>query len=357
MTAVVTRQHGSCAIEELGLVSPGPTDVVVRIEASGICHSDVSVLTGDLPSPLPVVLGHEGAGTVVDVGADVTLVRRGDRVVLSAIPSCGTCSFCARGEPYLCARADQLRRAGFTDGSEPVRGASGLGTFADAVVVSERAAVVVRTDLPAEQLALIGCAVLTGAGSAINLATIAPGDSVLVIGAGGIGLSAVQGARLRGALPIVVFDPVPASRALAQSCGATHAFDPRSDGVDVEVRELTGGFGFDTVIDCVGSAATLDLAWALSRRGATIVEIGVPGPDMPVNVPLAQIPLTAKTVIGCVYGGSSVFRDVPHYVALAEAGHLDLAILLGQRVTLTEVPALLARPLGAGRTVIVNENS
>jgi S-(hydroxymethyl)glutathione dehydrogenase / alcohol dehydrogenase len=357
MTAVVAREHGSCAIEKLDLVAPRRTDVVVRIEASGICHSDVSVLTGDLPSALPVVLGHEGAGVVVDVGADVTSVRRGDRVVLSAIPACGTCYFCSRGEPNLCARSAQIRLAGFMDGTTTIRGASGLGTFADAVVVPELAAIPVRTDLPAEQLALIGCAVLTGAGSAINLATIRPGDSVLVIGAGGIGLCAVQGARLQGALPIVVFDPVAASRQLAQSCGATHTFDPRADGVDDEVRELTAGVGFDTVIDCVGSAATLEQAWAVSRNGGTIVEIGVPGPDVAVNVPLAQIPLTGKRLIGCVYGGSSTFRDVPRYVAMAEAGTLDLGILLGQRVGLAEVPALLAGPLGAGRTVIVPETA
>jgi S-(hydroxymethyl)glutathione dehydrogenase/alcohol dehydrogenase len=353
VTAVVTREYGSCSLEELTLVAPGRTDVVVRIEASGICHSDVSVLTGDLPNPRPVVLGHEGAGVVVDVGADVTTVRRGDRVVLSAIPTCGRCYFCARGEPFLCAHTDDIRKHGFTDGTTTIRGAAGLGTFSDAVVVSELAAVTVRTDLPAEQLALLGCAVVTGAGSAINLASIRAGDSVLVIGAGGIGLCAVQGARLRGASPLIVLDPVATSRVLATACGASHTFDPGHDDVDAAVRELTGGIGVDSVIDCVGVTATLDQAWALSRRGGTIVEIGVPGPAVSVNVPLARIPLDGKKVVGCVYGGSSVFRDVPRYVALAEAGQMDFGILLGQRVGLADVPALLGGPLGAGRTVIV----
>jgi Zn-dependent alcohol dehydrogenase len=352
MTAVVTREHGSSALEELDLVAPGRTDVVVRIEASGICHSDVSVLTGDLPAPLPIVLGHEGAGEVVDVGPDVTTVRRGDRVVLSAIPTCGTCYFCARGEPFLCSNPE-LRRAGFTDGTAEIRGTSGLGTFADAVVVSERSAVPVRTDLPADQLALIGCAVLTGTGSAVNLASIRTGDSVLVIGAGGVGLCAVQGARLKGAAPLIVTDPAPASRELAMVCGATHAFDPLTEDVDSLVRELTGGVGVDSVIDCVGSSATLDQAWAWSRRGATIVEVGVPAPSVAVNVPLVRIPLDGKRLVGCVYGGSSVFRDVPRYVALAEAGQMDFGVLLGRRVDLADVPALLSGPLGAGRTVIV----
>jgi S-(hydroxymethyl)glutathione dehydrogenase / alcohol dehydrogenase len=352
VSAVVAREPGSCALEELTLATPGRTDVVVRIEASGICHSDVSVLNGDL-GELPSVLGHEGAGVVVEAGVDVTAVRPGDRVVLSAIPTCGRCYFCSRGEPYLCARAPDIWRPSFLDAGSPIRGSSGLGTFADTVVVSELAAVPVRTDLPAEQLSLLGCAVVTGAGSAINLASIEPGDSVLVIGAGGIGLSATQGARLQGACPLIVVDPVAGSRELATRCGATHTFDPRTDDVGAAVRELTDGIGVDTAFDCVGTSATLDQAWALSRRGGTVVEIGVPGPTVAVNVPLAQIPLTGKHLIGCVYGGTPVFRDIPAYVALAESGQLDLEILLGERITLADVPAALAGPLGAGRTIIV----
>jgi S-(hydroxymethyl)glutathione dehydrogenase/alcohol dehydrogenase len=246
-----------------------------------------------------------------------------------------------------------LAQGGFLDGSTPVRGAAGLGTFSDRVVVNERAAVAVRSDLPPEQLATIGCAVLTGAGSAINLASIRAGDSVLVIGAGGIGLSGIQGARLQGALPIVALDPAATSRDTAITCGATHVFDPTENGVDEALMELTRGLGFDTVLDCVGSSATLDRAWAVSRRGGTIVEIGVPGPTVPVAIPLAQIPLSGKRLIGCVYGGSSVFRDIPRYVALAEAGAIDLGALVGRTASLVDVPELLAGPLGAGRTVII----
>ena len=353
MSAVVMRSTGSCALEPLELAEPGRTDVVVRIEASGICHSDVAVLTGDLAVPMPVVLGHEGAGVVVEVGADVTVVRPGDRVVLSAIPTCGRCYFCARGEPNLCAAAAEIWLDGFRAGAEPIRGSSGLGTFADAVVVSERAVVPVQSDLPAEQLSLIGCAVVTGTGSALNLATIEPGDSVLVIGAGGVGLCAAQGARLKGAQPLIVVDPAPASRELALRCGATHSFDPRRDDVAAAVDELTAGVGVDTVLDCVGTTATFDQAFTLSRRGGTIVEIGIPPPSVGIGVPLVQVPLTGKRIIGCVYGGVSVFRDMPAYVALAESGRLDLDILLGDRITLPDVPDRLAGPLGPGRTVIV----
>jgi S-(hydroxymethyl)glutathione dehydrogenase/alcohol dehydrogenase len=339
-------------VEELALVPPGRTDVVVRVDASGICHSDVSVLNGDLPNPLPVVLGHEGAGVVVDAGADVTTVRVGDRVVLSAIPTCGHCYFCSRGEPFLCANANDIRTTGFVDGTTSIGGSAGLGTFSEAVVVSQLTAIPVRTDLPPEQLALLGCAVVTGTGSAVNLSSIRPGASVLVIGAGGVGLCAVQGARLQGAEPLIVLDPVAASRELAAACGATHTFDPADDVVGA-VNELTGGIGVDSVIDCVGTTATLDQAWALSRRGGTIVEIGVPASTVKVNIPLVEIPLSGKRLVGCAYGGSSVFRDVPRYVALAESGRLDLGILLGRRVRLDDVPAVLGAPLGAGRTVIV----
>ena len=351
--AVTMRAVGSCAVEELTLATPGRSDVVVQIEASGICHSDVSVLNGDLGVELPLVLGHEGAGRVVEVGADVTSVEPGDRVVLSAIPTCGRCYFCSRGEPYLCAQAAATWRSTFVEAGTPIRGSSGLGTFAETVIVSERSAVPVRTDLPAELLSLLGCAVVTGAGSALNLASIQPGDSVLIIGAGGIGLSAAQGARLKGACPLIVLDPVAGSRELAVRCGATHTFDPRADDVAGAVAELTQGIGVDVVFDCVGSSATLDQAWALSRRGGTVVEIGVPGPNVTVNIPLAQIPLSGKHLIGCVYGGTPVFRDVPAYVALAESGKLDLAVLLGDRISLAEVPAALSGPLRAGRTIIV----
>ena len=193
MPAVVVRERGSCAIEPLALRPLGGRDVLVRIDASGICHSDVSVMTGDLARPLPVVLGHEGAGTVVDIGRNVTAVAVGDRVVLAAIPACGRCYFCARALPSMCEQASMIRALGFSDGTSAIGGAAGLGTLADAVVVDERVAVKVESDLPAELLAMVGCAVLTGTGSALNLADLQTGDSVLVIGAGGIGLAAIQG--------------------------------------------------------------------------------------------------------------------------------------------------------------------
>lgn len=350
MPALTVRSLGECAIEDLALRPVERRDVLVRIDASGMCHSDTSVYNGDLGGRLPVVLGHEAAGTVVEAGADVTHVRVGDRVVLAAIPACGACWFCARGEPYLCERAGSIWRAAWLDGTTPVRGASGLGTFADAIVVDERVAIPVRTDLPAEQLSLLGCAVLTGAGAVLNIARVRVDDSVAVIGAGGIGLAAVQAARAAGAGPVVAIDPSAAARTAALAQGATHAY---ASGGEVDAA-LTGQRGFDAVIECVGVEATFAAAWELTRRGGEIVVVGV-GPRTARNpIPLVDAVLAGRRVSGCVYGSSSVHRDIPRYVAMAEDGRLDFAAMLGRTIALADAPAVLRNgPTTAGRTVIV----
>lgn len=353
MPVVVTREHGSAGLEDLALRAVGDRDVVVRIDASGICHSDVAVLTGELPSRLPVALGHEGAGTVVEVGPAVSTAAVGDRVVLSAIPPCGVCWFCSRGSFNLCQNAERIGRPGFMDGTTPVRGASGLGTFSDVMVLDERVVVPVQSALTAAQLSLIGCAVLTGAGTVLNIATVGAGTSVMVVGAGGIGLSAVQAARAQGALPIAVVDPSDQARELAMSCGATEAVAP---GDAPQLMEVTDGRGFDVVIECVANAATFEMAWPLTRRGGEIVLVGVAPRDVQFPIPIVDVVLSGRRVTGCVYGGSSVHRDIPRYAAMAEAGALDLQMLIGRTIPLAEAPAaLLEPPTAPGRTVIVNE--
>jgi S-(hydroxymethyl)glutathione dehydrogenase/alcohol dehydrogenase len=221
-------------------------------------------------------------------------------------------------------------------------------------VLDQRAVVPVRTDLPAAQLSLLGCAVMTGVGSALNIARVGAGDSVLVIGAGGIGLAAVQGARAQGAVPIVALDPSPAARTAALASGATHALAP-GDEATAGLLELTAGRGFDAVIECVGVTATFETAWHLTRRGGEIVLVGVAPRDQHNPIPLVDVVLSGRRVTGCVYGGSSVYRDIPRYVAMAEAGRLDFAALLGRTITLAEAPeALQGRHPGPGRTIIVN---
>ena len=354
MPAVIVRELGRAAVEPLALRAVGPTDVLVRIEATGICHSDVSVFNGTLGGRMPVVLGHEGAGTVIEAGGQVTRVKVGDRVVLAAIPSCGSCWHCARAEPNLCEQASKIRKPPFLDGDRAVEGASGLGTFTDALVLDERIVVPVQTDLGSDLLSLIGCAVITGTGTTLNIATVRAGTSVLVIGAGGIGLSAIQGARAQGAFPIVAIDPSAGALVAASASGATHTSAPGPDTVG-ELRELTQGRGFDVVVECVGNADTFDTAFKLSRRGAEIVLVGVGPRDIMMPVPLVDVVLSGKKLLGCVYGGTSVYRDIPRYVAMAERGLLDFEALVGRRITLADTPAALVSNHGPGRTVIVND--
>jgi S-(hydroxymethyl)glutathione dehydrogenase / alcohol dehydrogenase len=354
MPAVVVRQPGICGIESLTLRPLGRHDVLVRIEASGICHSDVSVLTGDLPAQLPVVLGHEGAGTVVEAGAGVSGIAVGDRVVLAAIGTCGRCYFCSRGETTLCEVARAKRTPPFLSGNQTVGGVSGLGTLTDMVVVDEGVAVRVDSSLPAAHLAMIGCAVLTGTGAALNLAALRPGSNLLVIGAGGVGLAAVQGARTLATWPLAVIDSSPDALAAATASGASHAFAPGSDS-EGELLELTHGRGFDSVIDCVGNAATMQTAWNLARRGGTIVMVGVARRGEFCPIPIADLATAGKRVVGCVYGASSIHRDITRYAQMAERGELDFGVLLGRTISLADAPsALLRRQPLPGRTVVVN---
>jgi len=351
MPTVVSREVGKVELEELALRSTSANDVVVQVDASGICHSDIAVLTGELPGRLPVALGHEGAGTVLEVGAAVTTTKPGDRVVLAAIAPCGRCWFCSRSEFNLCTEAMRISPPPFLDGTTPVRGASGLGTFTDTIVVDERVAVRVDTSLPAEQLALIGCAVLTGAGSIFNIAKVETGSAVMVVGAGGIGLAAIQAARASGAYPIAAIDPSPEARAAAVGSGATVAVSP--DEV-ASLLEFTDGRGYDVVVECVGVSATFEMVWPLARRGGHIVLVGVAPQDQYFPVPVIDVVLSGRHISGCVYGSSSVHRDIPRYVAMAEHGSLDLDALVGRTIGLEDSPAaLLANAPGPGRTVIV----
>jgi S-(hydroxymethyl)glutathione dehydrogenase / alcohol dehydrogenase len=354
VTAVISREVGHCAVEDLRLRPVGARDVVVRIEASGICHSDISVADGTLDGVLPAVLGHEGAGTVVTTGRDVTDLRAGDRVVLVAVAPCGRCAACGRGESYLCGEVRDAVPPAFLDGDVPIRGVSGLGTLVDELVVDERAAVRVDTDLPGAHLAVIGCAVLTGAGAVINIASTRAGDRVLVIGAGGVGLAAVQAATAVGAAAVVAVDPSADARQAALACGATYAVD--SESVAPALADVSRGGGFDVTLDCVGSRATFELAWRSTRRGGHIVVIGVPPAHVMLSLSLADVARSGKRISGCIYGGSSVHHDVPMYVDMAHAGRLHLERLVGRTIQLADVPEVVLRGgHGPGRTVVVND--
>ena len=281
--AVLLAVDEPLVIETLVPEPLGPQEVRVRIDASGVCHSDLSIATGLVPMPAPVILGHEGAGTVLEVGDRVTRVRVGDRVISSFIPACGECWYCVRDQSNFCERlldVAMARHSRRTEGTK-VFSMSGLGTFADEMISHEWSLVAVETDLPAEQLALIGCGVMTGIGAVLNTADVRAGSTVAVIGLGGVGQSVVQGARLAGAARVIAIDPVPMKRRTAAELGASDLVDPADGDVAEQVRALTGGRGADYAFEVVGRPETMVQARDLTRNGGTVVVVGMPASTPP----------------------------------------------------------------------------
>lgn len=355
--AVVLREPGTPArLTEIELLPPGPGQVRVRLAAAGVCHSDLSLARGTLRHEVPMVLGHEGAGTVVRLGPGVTALAEGDPVVLSWAPACRRCWFCARGEPYLCENAAQAQRRGYArlaDGA-PVHPGLGVGAFAAETVVDATACVPLPKDFPLVEAALLGCAVLTGVGAVRNAARVRPGESVVVIGLGGVGLCAVQGARLAGADPIIAVDPAPDKAELALSLGATDALTP-GPALAKQVRALTGGRGADHAFECVGRAETIRAAWSATRRGGRATVVGLGPATEQVSFNALEIAFLARTLSGCMYGSADPATDIPALLAEHRAGRLDLGALVTRRVGLADVESAfdqLAAGTGA-RTLVV----
>jgi len=341
-------------LTELTLPEPGPGQVRVRMAATGVCHSDKSLASGMLRHELPVVLGHEGAGRVVAVGDGVTGLAPGDPVVLNWSPACRECWWCRHEEPWLCAdaaAAAQRPYARLADGTEVYPGL-GVGGFGAETVVSASACVPVPADLPLTEAALLGCAVLTGVGAVRNVARVKPGDSVVVIGLGGVGLAAVQGARMAGAAEIIAVDPAPGKAELARRFGATDVL-PGGPGLAKQVRDRTGGRGADHAIECVGRPETIRAAWSSTRRGGQAVVVGVGARTEAVTFHALELHHFARTLTASVYGNTDPVRDIPSLVADWRAGRLDLAGLVTDRVPLDRVNEAMDR-LGMGaRSVVV----
>ena len=338
--AVLREIGGPLSVEEIALPDPGPGQVRVRLAATGVCHSDLSLARGTLKAPVPVVLGHEGAGHVVSVGPDVSSVAPGDPVVLNWTPPCGACWFCEHGEPYLCSHAgDASGRpyATLSDGT-PVHPGLGTAAFATETVVGESACIPLPAGVPMEQAALLGCAVLTGVGAVLNSARVRAGESVVVFGLGGVGLSALQGARLAGASPIIAVDPAEGRWELARSLGATATLAPVK-ALAREVRGLTGGRGADHAIECVGRAETMRAAWSVVRRGGRATVVGMGRTDDRFELNALEVPFFAKTLAGCMYGSSDPAADVPVLVEHVGAARLDLAAMVTHTLPLDEVGA------------------
>jgi S-(hydroxymethyl)glutathione dehydrogenase/alcohol dehydrogenase len=354
--AVFLERARPLVVEDVVPEPPGPRDVVVRVTASGVCHSDLSVVKGTLPGG-PQILGHEGTGIVEEIGAEVRHVAVGDRVVGTFIPACGVCWFCLRDQSHLCEEAFPVmftHRATRHSGQE-LTPFCGLGTFAERMTVSEISVVKVETDLPDAQLALLGCAVTTGVSAVLNTAGVEPGSSVVVVGCGGVGQSVIQGARIAGAARIVAVDPVESKRSAALALGATDTIDPSAHDPATVVRSLTGGRGADYAFEAVGQNPTLRQAFASSRRGGTVVAVGVHELGTDIAVSSYHLVLEERRLLGTVYGNAQVRREIPRLLELAADGRLDLASLVTRTIALDDVNEAL-RALDAGeviRSVIV----
>jgi S-(hydroxymethyl)glutathione dehydrogenase/alcohol dehydrogenase len=323
--------------DDVEAVEPGPGQVTLQLGATGVCHSDLSVLDGVIPAGLPAVIGHEGAGTVVAVGPGVTGVAPGDRVIAAWVPPCGSCRACLRSQPNLCLELTvaSFGSPNFTVGGRGHFGMAGLGTFAERMTTSELACVPLADDVPFEIGALIGCGVMTGVGAALNTAKVEPGSSVAVIGCGGVGISVIQGARVCGAAEIVGIDQVDGKLAWAEKFGATRTAKP--DDVAQVVAELTSGDGFDYVFEVVGRSTTIRQAWDLTRRGGTTVVVGAGSADDQVPFSAFELFFSEKKLLGSYYGSADIRRDFDRLLDLWRAGRLDLDGMITQRLALDDL--------------------
>ncbi|HVL41101.1 MAG TPA: zinc-dependent alcohol dehydrogenase family protein [Brevundimonas sp.] len=352
-TAAVLRTMGAArpyadsrplSIETVTLDAPGPGEVLVAIKAAGLCHSDLSVINGDRPRPLPMALGHEAAGVVEALGDGVTDLAVGDHVVMVFMPSCGHCNPCAEGRPALCEPGAAANGKGelltggrrLHDDAGDLNHHLGCSAFASHAVVSRRSLVKVDAELPFEHAALFGCAVLTGVGAVVNTAGVRAGQSVVVVGLGGVGLSSVLGALAAGASPVVAVDLSEDKLALARTLGPVQTVNAGdADAVD-QVRALTGG-GADFVFEMAGSVRALDAAWRMTRRGGTTVTAGLPPPEAALAVNVVSLVAEERTLKGSYIGTCVPSRDIPRYVALFRQGRLPVDRLLSGTISLSEI--------------------
>jgi S-(hydroxymethyl)glutathione dehydrogenase/alcohol dehydrogenase len=342
--AILWEQAQPLSVEPAELDPPGPGEVLVEVRAAGVCHSDLHPARGDWPMKTPVVLGHEGAGVVREVGPAVTTLRAGDHVVLSWAPACGECPSCREGRAVLCDRVEKVTFRNKLPGGVPrlhardrdVAPFLGTACFADFAVVSEGAAIKVSPDVPLDALATLGCAVITGVGAVLNAAQVPKGSRVAVIGAGGVGLNIVQGAAIAGCETIIAVDRRPAPLAIAKQFGATDTVDASAD-VAAAVRQLTNGRGADYVFDSVGSPATLTVALAASKKGGAVVVTGLSRVDAQGVINLFPFVMQEKRLIGSVYGSGQPRRDIPQLVSLFQEGRLKLRELVARRYALAAI--------------------
>lgn len=331
-------------IREVELDPPGPGEVLIRIRAAGLCHSDLSVISGDRPRSVPMVLGHEASGEVVECGPAVTDLAPGDRVVLVFIPSCGCCMPCMEGRPALCEPGAASNGAGtLLSGArrlhlngQPVNHHVGVSCFADYAVVSRRSCVKLESDLSFAEASLFGCAVLTGVGAVINTARLQAGTTAAVLGLGGVGFSALLATVASGAREVVALDLNESKLALARELGATATINASDPDAAEQVRSLTKG-GVDYAFEMAGAIPAMELAWRITRRGGTTVTAGLPHPDKRFALPPVQLVGEERTLRGSYIGSAVPARDIPRYVEMYQRGKLPVNRLMGEKLALEDI--------------------
>lgn len=333
------------SIEEVDLAPPGPGEVLIRVAAAGLCHSDLSVINGDRPRPTPMALGHEAAGVVEALGAGVVDLRVGDHVVVVFVPSCGHCAPCAEGRPALCEPGAAANGAGTLlsgerrlsrPGGGPLHHHLGCSVFAEYATVSRRSLVRIDAAVPLDEAALFGCAVLTGVGAVVNTAQVRVGASVAVIGLGGVGLAALIGAHAAGARQIVALDLADDKLAQARALGATHTVNAGQADAAEQVRALSAG-GVEFAFEFAGSVRALDLAWRITRRGGTTVTAGLPPAGATLALPAVSLVAEERTLKGSYIGTCVPSRDIPRYMDLYMQGRLPVDKLLTRRLALDDI--------------------
>lgn len=359
MRAAVLEAGGTpLEVMEVEIEDPGPGQVRVAVKHCGCCHSDLSIVSGVFPAPMPIVLGHEASGVVESVGSGVSHLQAGDHVVLTPCPPCGICYFCVRGEASNCVNSSAIMTNQFADGKtglsrdgQTVYRGVGLGGFAEYVLTQATGAVKIDEQIPLEVACVIGCAVQTGVGAVLNTAQVTEGATVLVVGLGGIGLSVVQGARLAGAARIFVSDPVAERREAAGALGATDLIDPSKEDVIVECQKQTGGIGVDYAFECAGHGDLITQAITATRNAGTIVCVGAPPIDHNITIaPASLFVMTAKRIMGTLLGGCNSLREIPRMIELYQNGRLDLEALITSRRPLSEINEAMD-DLSAGRGI------
>ena len=362
--AILTGLEQALEIHDVDLDKPHAGEVKVRMGASGVCHSDLSVQNGTLMGVAPIVLGHEGAGIVEEVGEGVKSVKPGDHVVISWVPQCGECYFCQHGQGELCKAADaSLASGGLLDGTPrfswkgaPLSQMAASGTFSEVSVIPESGAVKIPDDVDMKVAALIGCGVLTGVGAALNTADIKKGDTVAVVGCGGVGLNVIQGARIKGAGEIIAIDMNETKLQMAKEFGATATVNASQTNPVSAVMDMTAQRGADVAFEVIGLGDTIDQVITMTRRGGQAILVGVPRMDVMVTIPaFLGLVLQEKTIKGCWYGSSNVQKDVPKLIDLYKKGELKLDELISREISLDEVnEAFEAMKTGeVARSVIV----